>query len=172
MEAEYRVLTHLQENEKTTQRNISSKTGLSLGAVNLLLKKMVRKGLIKVEKLNTRTVRYILTPKGIKEKTRLTCNFIRSSYRQILNITSTVENLLNTEQKANGNQEIVLYGPADEIEAILKNTLRDLNIKPLVRRPEEDGYMPKSNHLILTWRCEDEETLPGSDRVYNIMNLI
>jgi len=62
MEHEYRVLNHLQENEITTQRKISSNTGLSLGAVNLLLKKMVRKGLIKVEKLNARTVRYILTP--------------------------------------------------------------------------------------------------------------
>jgi DNA-binding MarR family transcriptional regulator len=70
MEVEYQVLTHLQENEQTTQRNISQRTGLSLGAVNILLKKMARKGLIKIEKLNTRTIRYILTPQGMKEKTR------------------------------------------------------------------------------------------------------
>ena len=68
MEAEYKVLSHLQENETTTQRHISARTGLSLGSVNLLLKKMVRKGLVKIERLNKRTVRYILTPQGIKEK--------------------------------------------------------------------------------------------------------
>ena len=84
MEQEYQVLNHLQENETTTQRHISTNTGLSLGAVKLLLKKMARKGLIKIEKLNSRTMRYILTPKGIKEKTRLTYQFVRSSYRQII----------------------------------------------------------------------------------------
>ena len=51
MEYEYEVLTHLQNHELTTQRKIATRTGLSLGAVNLLLKRMVRKGLIKVEKL-------------------------------------------------------------------------------------------------------------------------
>ena len=39
MEHEYEVLTHLQKNEITTQRKISKRTGLSLGAVNLLLKR-------------------------------------------------------------------------------------------------------------------------------------
>ena len=68
MEPEYEVLSHLQENETTTQRNISKRTGLSLGAVNLLMKKMVRKGLVKVEKLSARTMRYILTTRGMQEK--------------------------------------------------------------------------------------------------------
>ena len=172
MEHEYEVLSHLQENEITTQRKISRHTGLSLGAVNLLLKKMVKKGLVKVERLNSRTMRYILTPKGIKEKTRLTYDFVRRSYHRILNITSAVEDLIATEQSANGKNEVVLYGPADEIEAILKNTLRGLNIKPLVKRPEEDGFKPSPEQLILTWRHEDEEILTGPGRVYNIMNLI
>ena len=172
MESEYQILNHLQENEITTQRRISSNTGLSLGAVNLLLKKMIRKGLVKVEKLNARTMRYILTPQGMKEKTRLTYQFVRSSYRQILNITNAVENLITAEQSTNGNQEVVLYGPADEIEAILKNTLRGLNIKPLIKRPEEDNYKPTPEQLILTWRHEDEETLPANSGAVNIMNLV
>jgi DNA-binding MarR family transcriptional regulator len=71
MEHEYEVLNHLQENEITTQRRISKRTGLSLGAVNLLLKKMARKGLIKIEKLNSRTMRYILTPQGYRKSPAL-----------------------------------------------------------------------------------------------------
>ena len=83
METEYKVLSHLQENETTTQRNISARTGLSLGSVNLLLKKMVRKGLVKIERLNKRTVRYILTPQGIKEKSSLTYHYIKSTHHLI-----------------------------------------------------------------------------------------
>ena len=172
MEQEYQVLTHLQENDKTTQRNISDSTGLSLGAVNLLLKKMARKGLVKVERLNSRTMRYILTPKGIKEKTSLTYNFIQSSYRQIMKISTAVECLLAEQYSPAENNQVIIYGPADEIEAILKNTLRGLNIKPLIKRPEEDNFKPELHHIILTWRYEDEENLTGPGRVFNIMNLI
>src|SRR5690554_4855726 len=98
MEYEYEVLTHLQNHELTTQRKIATRTGLSLGAVNLLLKRMVRKGLIKVEKLTPRTVRYILTPQGMKEKTRLTYQYVRRSYRQIIEITGAVEALVRSRQ--------------------------------------------------------------------------
>ena len=172
MENEYQILSHLQDNEITTQRKISRRTGLSLGAVNILLKKMVRKGLVKVEKLNPRTVRYILTPKGIKEKTRLTYNFVRSSYRQILNINTAVEELVAGHLTGDPAEQVVLYGPADEVEQILKNTLRGLDIKPVVKRPEEDSFKPEPGQLTLTWRYEDEESLTGHNRVFNIMSLV
>ncbi len=172
MQNEYEILTHLQDNEQTSQRNISQRTGLSLGAVNILIKKMVRKGLIKVEKLNSRTMRYILTPQGMKEKTRLTYQFIRSSYQQILNITNAVEELLAEEQSKNTTNRIVLYGPTDEVEEILVNTLRGLNIKPEIKRPEEDNFKPNPLQLALTWRYEDEQLLPTPNRVVNIMNLV
>ena len=94
MENEYQVLSHLQDNESTTQRGIAKRTGLSLGAVNILLKKMAKKGLVKIEGLNARTMRYILTPRGMQEKTRQTYRFIKSSYRQILNIIRSVKDNL------------------------------------------------------------------------------
>ncbi len=72
MEKEYEVLSHLGKEKEVTQRKIASGTGLSLGSVNILLKKMVKKGLVKIERLNTRTIRYILTPRGMKEKARIT----------------------------------------------------------------------------------------------------
>ncbi len=125
-----------------------------------------------MEKLNSRTMRYILTPKGMKEKTRLTYDYIRRSYNQILTITGAVEALLTTDNLLRSTDEVILYGPADGIEAILKNTLRGLNIKPAIKRPEEDNFAPEPHHLILTWRYEDEENLTGPGRVYNVMNLI
>ena len=172
METEYQVLIHLHENAQTSQRKLSRHTGLSLGAVNILIRKMSRKGLIKIEKLNSRTVRYILTPQGMKEKARLTYLFIRSSYRLILNITTAVEKLMAGEKKVSSGKEVVLYGPADEVEAILKNTLRGLNIKPLIKRPGEDNFKPAADQFVLTWRNEDEESLPANSGAVNVMNLV
>jgi hypothetical protein len=58
----------------------------------------------------------------MKEKTRLTYQFIRSSYRQILNITNAVEELIAEEQSKNSTNNLVLYGPSDEVAEILINT--------------------------------------------------
>lgn len=172
MEYEYQVLTHLQNHELTTQRKIASRTGLSLGAVNMLLKKMVRKGLIKIEKLNTRTVRYILTPQGLKEKTRLTYNFVRRSYRQIIEITGAVEELVRERQARKTIKQVILFGPADEVEQILVSCLRDLGLSYQVCRPDREPAPPQESQLLLTWRYEEEEKLPNSNRVINIMKLI
>lgn len=171
LDQEHQILNYLQSNEQTSQRVISKGTGLSLGAVNILIKKMVRKGLVKVEKLNSRTMRYIVTPKGMKEKSRLTYKFIRKSYHHILSITRALEEIIAIEALEKEDQ-VVLYGPADEIEEILKNALRDLNIEPVVKRPEKDFLKPHGKQLIITWRYEDKEKLTGPGRIYNIMNLI
>ncbi|OPL11774.1 MAG: hypothetical protein AVO34_07870, partial [Firmicutes bacterium ML8_F2] len=104
---EYEVLTHLSKNEITTQRQISRGTGLSLGTVNLLLKKMVRKGLIKIERLNARTMRYILTPQGMEEKTRLAYRYVRDSYHQIMRINRVLDRLLSG-RTGEGDGKVIL----------------------------------------------------------------
>lgn len=175
MEHEYQVLNHLQENEITTQRKISSRTGLSLGAVNLLLKKMVRKGLIKVEKLNTRSVRYILTPKGMQEKARLTYSYIRQSYQQLLKINKALDELLANQQPDFDGRPVVLFGPNDEIREILTQHLAEKAQKynACAKKAELIHIMDQSdNQLILTWREEEEEQLGQLSKVINIMKVI
>ncbi len=88
MEAEYQGLNHLQHKIMTTQRNITQRTGLSIGAVNILIKKMVR-------------MRYILTPRGVKEKIRRNYQFVRSSCYQISKNTSAVEAHISDKQTKN-----------------------------------------------------------------------
>ncbi len=174
METEYQVLNHLQENEITTQRKISAKTGLSLGAVNLLLKKMTRKGLIKVETLNSRTMRYILTPQGLQEKARLTYSYMQQSYQQLLKINQVLDDLITGyKQQLDGNP-IKVFGPADEISEIITQHLQDLGLNYethtyLEALTKEEEKTAKS--LIITWR-EEEEALAPSPRVVNIMKLL
>ncbi|HHT45933.1 MAG TPA: winged helix-turn-helix transcriptional regulator, partial [Firmicutes bacterium] len=69
MEKEHLILSYIQQQEDVTQRDIARNTGMGLGTVNILLKKMIKKGLVKIERLNARSLRYMLTPKGLKEKT-------------------------------------------------------------------------------------------------------
>jgi DNA-binding MarR family transcriptional regulator len=174
MEPEYTVLNHLHENEITTQRRISKRTGLSLGAVNLLLKKMARKGLIKIEKLNARTMRYILTSQGIQEKSRLAYRYIRQSYRQILQINIDLDNLLAKQLEDQNGLKIVLFGPTDEIMEIITQYLNNKNISS--KHFSSDNSLPHlvngNRHLVLIWRQEEEEALYVHKKPVKVLKLL
>ena len=174
MEHEYEVLNHLQENEITTQRKISKRTGLSLCAVNLLLKKMARKGLIKIEKLNARTLRYILTPQGLQEKSRLTYRYIRQSYKQIIRINQAMDQLIAERAAEINGEAILLYGPKDEIMEILKEYLKHQDLLFEVCPEAGFGAITDLNNsrLILIWREEEENLLDGCHQAVNLMNII
>jgi DNA-binding Lrp family transcriptional regulator len=105
MEQEYKVLAHLQENKKTIQLKISKGAGISFSAVNLFLKKMVRKGLIKIEKLNARAMNYNLAPKGM-QKTRLTYRYINQIYNQILKVNQALDCLLAASVENQNGKEV------------------------------------------------------------------
>ena len=75
------VLRKIQKKPKTTQRELAEELGFSLGKLNYCLKALHAKGLIKMQnfKKNPKKINYIyvLTPKGIAQKTKLTINFMK-----------------------------------------------------------------------------------------------
>ena len=75
------VLRKIKNNPETTQRQLAKDLGFSLGKLNYCLKALKNKGLVKIEnfKKNPKKINYIyiLTPKGISEKTKLTLNFMQ-----------------------------------------------------------------------------------------------
>ena len=75
------ILRKLNLDPKISQRKLASDLGISLGKLNYCLKALKNKGLIKIEnfKKNEQKINYLylLTPKGISEKTKLTLNFMK-----------------------------------------------------------------------------------------------
>ena len=74
------LLRKLESNPEYTQRQLSQEMGVSLGKVNYCMKKLIEKGWVKLSNFshNPNKVRYIylLTPKGIEQKARLTFAFL------------------------------------------------------------------------------------------------
>lgn len=70
----------------TTQRDIASSIGYSVGKVNFILKALIEKGFIKIENFsnskNKKNYKYLLTEQGIKEKIALTEKFIECKKRE------------------------------------------------------------------------------------------
>ena len=75
------LLRKLEVNPEYTQRELSKEMGISLGKVNYCIKKLVEKGWVKLTNFshnpNKVGYTYLLTAKGIEEKTRLTYAFLK-----------------------------------------------------------------------------------------------
>ena len=75
------LLRKLESNPEYTQRELSKEIGVSLGKVNYCIRKLTEKGLIKITNFkqnpNKMGYAYLLTPKGIEEKSKLTFSFLK-----------------------------------------------------------------------------------------------
>ena len=78
-----RLLDALVEPRATTQRELARRIGVSLGATNLLIERMVRKAWVKLTTTPGRRAIYALTPRGMAEKARRTRDWVRHTYRYI-----------------------------------------------------------------------------------------
>ena len=82
----FNVLRKIKKKPYSSQRKLAGDLGFSLGKLNYCLKALQEKGLIKIEnfKKNPKKINYIyvLTPKGITAKTKLTVNFMKKKMKE------------------------------------------------------------------------------------------
>ena len=100
------VLRKINLNPKFSQRKLAKELGFSLGKLNYCIKELKKKGFIKIknfrkQKDKIKYFQYIITPKGISERTKLTINFMRRKMQEYDDLKSEMENLniLNLKNK-------------------------------------------------------------------------
>ncbi len=102
-ETSFQLLKVLEENPSLSQRELSSRLGVSLGKVNFCLKALVQKGHLKVNNFrnsqNKMAYAYLLTPYGVEEKTRLTMAFLKRKLQEYDRLREEIEEL-QTEIKS------------------------------------------------------------------------
>ena len=85
-ENNFKVLRVIKNNPNLSQRELASNLDFSLGKLNYCLKALKEKGLVKMKNFSSNKNKigyaYILTPKGIKEKTKLTINFMKKKMKE------------------------------------------------------------------------------------------
>ena len=90
------VMHLIQENPRTSQRILAIKTGLSIGKINYCLKALIDIGFIKIQNFqnskNKLKYKYILTPKGVYEKTHITRRFIAKKQKEYDKLNSYINN--------------------------------------------------------------------------------
>jgi len=104
-ETDLNLLRRIEKNPNYTQRKLSSEMVISLGKVNYCLRRLVEKGWIKVNNFhnseNKGAYAYLLTPKGIEEKGRLTYHFLQSKVNEYNHLKEEIKNLKKEVGKGN-----------------------------------------------------------------------
>src|SRR3972149_11041869 len=106
------ILEEFSSNAQVTQRELSHKVGIALGLANFYIKRLVQKGYVEMVYLERNRLGYLITPKGIAEKSRLTYNYIQRSYQYVRKVRIRMRDSLMQLSKE-GVDSVILYGGGD-----------------------------------------------------------
>ena len=81
------ILRKIKNNPNSSQRELAEELGFSLGKLNYCLKALIDKGLVKIKNFQKKTdkvayFQYVITPKGISERTKITINFMKRKMKE------------------------------------------------------------------------------------------
>ena len=168
VEKEIDVLKALSNIDDPSQRDIEEHTDMSLGTINAVIKKCVNKGLIKVEGASHASMKYILTPRGIKKLTSRTLAYIQSSYRAIKKLRQTVKNRARKDAEAGRN--IYIHRAEDEVQELVRKTLDELGVEYEVNDEVEE--IPAQDSVVYYWDPDLREELEAENlQVCNVLEL-
>jgi DNA-binding MarR family transcriptional regulator len=109
------LLTSVEHDGDRSQRHIAAELGIALGLVNAYLKRCTKKGLVKISQAPARRYAYYLTPQGFAEKSRLTVDYLSSSFSFFRRARADCSQLL-AQVVASGSSNVVLAGISDLAE--------------------------------------------------------
>ncbi|MBU0672282.1 MAG: winged helix-turn-helix transcriptional regulator [Candidatus Margulisbacteria bacterium] len=143
-ENEHKIVDVISRESKLTQRELSKKTKLSLGAVNIILKRLVKRGIIKAKNLNPRKVEYLITPKGFSEKAKKSHNYVLKTVNLVKAVREEIAKIVLDEYNK-GQKRFVILGN-DDLADIVELALKGFDYE----RVNDIGQIKDRNSLVLT----------------------
>ncbi|MBI3160571.1 MAG: winged helix-turn-helix transcriptional regulator [Chloroflexi bacterium] len=113
------LLESIEQDPDVTQASLAGQLGVAVGTVNWHLKRLVSKGYVKVQRAQRRKLRYLITPKGVALRARLTVNYVERNFRLYRRTREHVAALL-AELRAAGHEAVRInadrQGPEDVLD--------------------------------------------------------
>jgi len=113
-----RLLTEIERREGVTQRQLAEELQIALGLTNLLVKRIVSKGWVKVVNVKANRLSYLITPAGIAEKAKMTRDYFNNTVHLYTETRERLqERLFELEAELEGDDKrIVFYGAGEVAE--------------------------------------------------------
>ena len=121
-EINYNLFKVLSQDADLTQREIAKRMGVSLGKTNYCLSEFAKKGFIKIQRFNESKTKfrylYVLTPKGIEERAKLTISFLKRKIAEYEGIRRQIREL-SREIEESRSEDIHDVLPVEALERVL-----------------------------------------------------
>jgi len=150
-----RILDEINRESLTTQRTLSSNLDIALGLVNTYIKRLVKKGHVKISKGPMNRVKYAITRKGFTHRVSLTYDFMHSSINYFKEARQRIDIIYGQMIKA-GVKTVLIWGDG-EVAELAFISLRGLPIRLLGvvdDNKKENGFF--GHHI---YSFEDVENL-------------
>ena len=167
-------MQYIEQNSNTTQRELAQHASISVGAINFLLKRMVKTGWIKIEKLQPGSVKYFLTPSGLASKVERTYSYIKRTYRELNWLKARIVTITNNLVIFHNLERLYFIGERDEFFEIIHDLIQTKSFSiPCSLEQTMHKLKIKNESLIIVWDYGTEETLTKQGfRCINIMSKI
>jgi EPS-associated MarR family transcriptional regulator len=103
-ETRYKLMRLLEANPHMSQREAARELGVSLGKLNYCVRALIRRGWIKVDRFknsrNKAAYMYVLTPRGMEQKARLTVRFLRAKVREYEALRSEIAQIRRDAERS------------------------------------------------------------------------
>ena len=123
---DYNILKTIENDSTVSQRGLSSQIEINVASVNFALKRLIKKGFIRMVGVNPRRIQYFITPEGLREKIQLAYSFFGRNLHFYKEIRSDIESRI--VKATNGKEaEIAIYG-VSELSEIAYMAVSAMNI--------------------------------------------
>jgi DNA-binding Lrp family transcriptional regulator len=123
-----RLLEAVEEDSRITQRSLATKLGIALGLTNIYLRRLVRKGYIKCVNVQSNRISYLITPRGIAEKARLTYEFMDYSLHLYGEVRQHLRQVL--QECAAAGSRVAIFGRGEAAE-LAYLSLKECGLEPV-----------------------------------------
>jgi predicted transcriptional regulator len=131
-----RLLEAVHEDSRVTQRGLASKLGIALGLANIYLKRMIHKGYIKCVNVRPNRISYLITPRGVAEKVRLTYEFMDYSLHLYGEVRQHLREAL--QECAAAGKRVAIYGSGEAAE-LAYLSLKESGLEPVAIFDQDGG---------------------------------
>lgn len=143
-ENELKIIEEIARRRDLTQRELSARTKLSLGAVNVIIRRLVRRGFLKTVNLNPKKVEYFITPKGFAEKTNKSYRYIQKTIGLVKQVREEIARIVLDEYNR-GQKKFALLGH-DDLADVIELALKGFDYE----RVDSAGQIKDKKALVLT----------------------
>ena len=160
-EREFELINIIGAQLGANQRDLSKQLAISLGMTNLLVRRLIAKGYIRIRQLNQKKTQYILTPKGFTEKYQKSVHYTLKTIRSIGLIREQL-NVIIKRLYDQGHRNFFILGNSDLTELVEMSLNQPQWVDVKFSRVEEVPDEPQG----IVFICREKVDIPGPGGIH------